>query len=841
MLMVAASASAIESGVTYAVVPADASAQANGMLLTVNAEGALAYTNELSAATNWVYELGEMDENYNMPYYLTNGGKYLKLTESEVAMTDEQTMSFVTYSYEVEGASVISNTTNFWYPALDVTPCYLNAVTLTPEPEQSVASAFFFIEVDENSTLADIQNEIWKLSHPEAMVIAVGGSTARPHGKYMAVTDEGRLITTNTLSNNAVWERGWDDEAGCEVLSNLGVKGYLYQGEQSRNITLSETPVAINMVESEILVGAFGITTDMEATTDDYVFLNALNTNSDTENGGIGLWNLDEGSSFFFLSYDPGVTGEEIDAKVSELYTLGLTKVTGLATLKKYMNASWAGREYGLGELYAVEGAETTEEYEEAYAQAIQAAVQYAEMSLAEGFVLNNVRINESIGYVAGDEKKPYQRQAEAGINCLWKAEIIEGGDTIIDDYTYQTFRLINTASNTYMGLAPKWSEPQPAETDVEKAAVMRLVPGDNGMQIIQINSPITNYPAYVNISTNTDSPELTMWVYDNDGGNFFTFDKLPAFSDDKLTAIEADGDYQTVDMNKVYENIKAIRVCVPVGAQPTALCNVAMSSVVTDDFGFEEETIVVKTWTAEEVAAATSTVERIGYSYYDFDIWDYVTDSIDAQVYTLPLEETITEAGNYNVTVSEYAFSVKTDNSTEFSQAFHQELSIAGYAEVPVTPAAGLVENFTSIAIDPDGLEGWGTNWDYAGENLTVTYNGEIAKDADGNELSINTEELNVNYDGMDWETWEGGGWIIPVNFTQPGTYVLTIPQAMLAKDNYYNKETVVEWTVDKPDGIVEITSIKINGKAYDLQGRSVANPTRGLYIINGVKTYVK
>lgn len=839
MLMVAASASAIESGVTYAVVPADASAQANGMLLTVNAEGALAYTNELSAATNWIYEVGEFDENYNMPYYLTNGGKYLQLTETGASLTDEKVMTFVSNSWEVEGASTISNYTNFWYPAMDITPCYLNAVNLATEPEQSVATAFFFIEVNENSTLTDIQNELWKLAHPEAMVIAVGGATARDHGKYMAVTDEGRLITTNTLSNNAVWERGWNDEAGTYLLSNLGVKGYLYQGNQSRNITLSETPVDLEIVDSEVLIGAFGITSTIKATPNQYVFLNALNTKVDNEDGGIGIWNLDEGSSFFFLSYDPAVTAEEIDAKVTNLYALGLTKVDGLKNLKKYMNASWAGHEYGLGELYDVEGAETQEEYEAAYAAAMQAAVSYAEMSMAEGFVLNNVRLNESIGYVAGDEKKPYQRQAEAGINCLWKAEIIEGGDTIIDDYTYQTFRLINTASNTYLGLAPKWSEPQPAETDVEKAAVMRLVPGNNGMQIIQINSPVTNYPAYVNISSNTDYPELTMWVYDDDPGNFFTFDKLPGFSEDQPTAIEAEGEYQVVDNTKVYSTIKAVRVCVPVGSTPTDAAGVTLSTVVSDDYGMEEST-VIESWDAETLKAMTPATEKIGIQHYDFEIWDYVTDSVEAQVYTLVLKEEITEPGNYKVAVAEYAFSVKADDAIAYSPAFDEDFYIIGYAIVPVTPEAGIVENFTSISIDPDGLEGWGTNWDYAGENLTVTYNGEIAKDADGNDLDLNGEDL-MNYDGMDWETWEGGGWIIPVDFSEAGTYVLTIPQGMLQNETCFNAETVVEWTVDKKDGIVEITSMKVNGKAYDLQGRPVANPTRGLYIINGVKTYVK
>lgn len=834
MLMVAASASAIESGVTYAVVPADASAQAQGLLLTVNAEGALAYTNELSAATNWIYEVGEFDENYNMPYYLTNGGKYLQLTETGVSLTDEKVMTFVSYSWEFEGASTISNYTNFWYPAMDITPCYLNAVNLATEPEQSVATAFFFIEVNENSTLTDIQNELWKLAHPEAMVIAVGGATARDHGKYMAVTDEGRLITTNTLSNNAVWERGWNDEAGAYLLSNLGVKGYLYQGNQSRNITLSETPVDLEIVDSEVLIGAFGITSTIDATPNQYVFLNALNQKGANEDGGIGIWSLDEGSSFFFLSYDPAVTAEEIDAQVTNLYALGLTKADGLKTLKKYMNTSWAGREYGLGELYDVEGAETQEEYEAAYAAAMQAAVSYAEMSMTEGFILNNVRKAQAVAYDTANVSTPFHCQANITLDCLWTAEVIEDADTIINEITYQTFRLRNNAG-VYLGDVETWSKPVKVATDIADAAIFRLVLGSDGFEIIHnIDSA---YPFYLN---NGGSGELTMYWEENDGGSFYTFDKLPAFSEDQPTAIEAEGEYQISDMTKVYSNIKAVRVCVPVGSTPTDVAGVTLSAVVSDDYGMEEST-VIESWNAEAIKAIEPTTEKIGIQHYDFDIWDYVTDSVEAQVYTLVLKEEITEPGNYKVAVAEYAFSVKADDAIVYSPEFTQNLSIIGYTIVPVTPEAGIVENFTSISIDPDGLEGWGTNWSYDGENLTVTFNGEIAKDADGNDLDINGEELTMNYDGMDWETWEGGGWIIPVDFSEAGTYVLTIPQGMLENETGFNAETVVEWTVEKKDGIMEITSMKVNGKAYDLQGRPVANPTRGLYIINGVKTYVK
>ena len=44
----------------------------------------------------------------------------------------------------------------------------------------------------------------------------------------------------------------------------------------------------------------------------------------------------------------------------------------------------------------------------------------------------------------------------------------------------------------------------------------------------------------------------------------------------------------------------------------------------------------------------------------------------------------------------------------------------------------------------------------------------------------------------------------------------------------------------VDQPTGITDINQPLPDGKMeiYDLQGRKVTNPGRGIYIVNGVKT---
>ena len=52
------------------------------------------------------------------------------------------------------------------------------------------------------------------------------------------------------------------------------------------------------------------------------------------------------------------------------------------------------------------------------------------------------------------------------------------------------------------------------------------------------------------------------------------------------------------------------------------------------------------------------------------------------------------------------------------------------------------------------------------------------------------------------------------------------------------------IVWNTNNPAGISEIAKSqepKANGQYFDLQGRRVTNPTKGLYIVNGKKVIVK
>lgn len=659
----------------------------------------------------------------------------------------------------------------------------------------------------------------------DAIILAVGNPIARDHGKYLAVTAEGRLITTNTIDNNSLWVKGYDEINWDLTLSNVGVQGYLYQGNQQRNITLSPTPVPLAQVDSEVLPGACGFSTKLDAKPNEHVFLNALNTDGDNETGGVGIWNLDEGSSFYMLDYDPNETEEQVAAKVTDLYNLDKAKVTAMQAVNPYLNASYYGRKVGDGALINIDWAETAEEVQQAQHSAMQSAVQYAERSLSDGSTLFNVRMQQTVSYT-GNENTPFERVQSPDLNGLWVAEFVkaenedETTDITVDDYTFKSFYLRNTVSGKYIGKTKNAGGAIVAADSKEEAGTLNLVIGSTGFELVINNNGNDNQ--YLNVSDNGTDSKLTIWTQANDAGAFFEFNELPVYTQGVLPTFVGVGETE----NDELRTLTAIDVCLPVGATPTGVGTIA---VVLNEFA-EDYTYVkteIASWTGEDLLKLTSevkTIESIG---------------TEAQVYTLTFPETITKVGAYVTSASPYMFSLTADESTTFINSFAKTIEVSepkSTAPITVTPAAGKVESISVIAIDPDSDGYWGV-----GEStgyVTVTFNGELATDTDGNELRIDADTMMFDYDAFDYNTSEGSGWEIPVDFTAEGKYVLTIPAGFFENmDEGINEETIVEWTIGEQSGIKEITSLKINGRAYDLNGRQVANPAHGLFIINGKK----
>ncbi len=434
-------------------------------------------------------------------------------------------------------------------------------------------------------------------------IIASASQSARPHGKYMAVTAEGRLITTNTINNNALWKGDYNDDFE-QTISNVGVSGYLFEGNQSRNITLSSTAKGLAVMESEVVVGAYGITTTLDAARSQYVFLNALNTDADTENGGIGLWTLDEGSSFFLLAYDPSETEEQISAKVDQLYSLAQAKKSAINDINVYMNASWGGREYGEGSMYEIYYAETEEELAEAVKSVKQAAVRYAEHSLTSGATLINVRMNQPVTYT-GAENHPIERTEATSIKSLWIAEPAEGEPIEVDGIEFKSFYLRNAASGKYIAKNVNDGSVLAGVDTKEEAGTMNLVMGSTGFELIINNNDKQNQ--YLNVSNNPTDPKLTIYPYTNDAGAFFQFNALPTFENTVLPMVKVVGEKDETGFS--YKMISAVEVYVPLGATPTGYGAVEMQ-VYAQDWSLS----TINKWTSESLADITPDTKTVEY-----------------------------------------------------------------------------------------------------------------------------------------------------------------------------------------------------------------------------------
>ena len=88
----------------------------------------------------------------------------------------------------------------------------------------------------------------------------------------------------------------------------------------------------------------------------------------------------------------------------------------------------------------------------------------------------------------------------------------------------------------------------------------------------------------------------------------------------------------------------------------------------------------------------------------------------------------------------------------------------------------------------------------------------------------------------------FEQAALVVTEPVTAKGTYILEIPDGYFVDKNGKEiKGITLKYTVENDGtGIDEITTDATNA-AYDLMGRKVENPTRGIYIVNGKKTFIK
>ena len=198
-----------------------------------------------------------------------------------------------------------------------------------------------------------------------------------------------------------------------------------------------------------------------------------------------------------------------------------------------------------------------------------------------------------------------------------------------------------------------------------------------------------------------------------------------------------------------------------------------------------------------------------------------------------LKTAEPITAPGVYTfVLKKEYAY---TDSNVRLTEDITYTFTIVeGLKVTNITPANGAeVEVIEEILIEFNKeITCWAEAFYMTSDSGAEYYLTPSFNDKDGNELPYNSIRL-----------------VAETPITAAGTYTLYIEDYNIATTDWMNQEVLKAFTFTFTfDGNKITTGIDEvkgeNGEAttiYDLQGRKVETPTKGIYIINGKKTLVK
>ena len=250
-----------------------------------------------------------------------------------------------------------------------------------------------------------------------------------------------------------------------------------------------------------------------------------------------------------------------------------------------------------------------------------------------------------------------------------------------------------------------------------------------------------------------------------------------------------------------------------------------------------------------------TNATGRAGYTFTEEDY------TIAGKELTLNLPENLV-AGQPNLNIT---LSVADKNGMYVTYASNPDYATDGYITLEYTapikadlfamessdPAAGNVEKLDVI------------NVTFGNPNYTPQFPGQTqivggidaskevtVVDAEGNVVTTATMEI-VQANGWNSNTVK---FTLATPITEVGTYTLVIPAATVYNEMYdeyaedfgvnwgaiYNPEVRIAYTIAAPDGINNIT-VNGNVEVYTLDGRKVKNPTKGIYVVNGKKVYVK
>ncbi len=227
-------------------------------------------------------------------------------------------------------------------------------------------------------------------------------------------------------------------------------------------------------------------------------------------------------------------------------------------------------------------------------------------------------------------------------------------------------------------------------------------------------------------------------------------------------------------------------------------------------------------------------------------DDYDLIEDDDENTIgYTFHLNNTITENGNYIVSIPAGFFQCGSPTNTSNAITIHVTVQKPVEYELVFTPADGAtVESISSITIEEANQQAlfFGACYEsdvivYDSDDQPVAYGEDYCTYDEGNTLTT--------------DTGDEYGYVIVFNstITTAGTYTIVIPEEFVYYGDYsvYNDKIEIKVTIADEEGGdgTGINGITLqagsDNKFYNLNGQRVSTPTKGIYILNGKKVLIK